>query len=279
MSKNLKQFTMEKKEDYLFVLEDLYINVYCNLKKYRRYNDELLDICMSNVHLKDDKIVSENLIPIDIYEDINDRIGNISKKLILYISDDSSDSMSYRMFRRIFNKTNNLDLKLEDDKILDGQLQELLNLRNWIFHNPQSRLVSMKEVYKNEKERIEKEYLNNFPEEIRGFLKPHKDYGIINIPFPQYCKLEYLVSLYLETDRRIIIYEDILNKMKLDYSKILGKEVTVIESIDKNPIKLKDSHLAITNLSMAIQKRKYKGDNEELYNEVTLKDFRYDNDK
>lgn len=270
---------MEKKEDYLFVLEDLYINIYCNLKKYRRYNDELLEICMSNVQLKDDKIVSENLIPIDIYEDINDRIGNISKKLILYTSDDSSDSMSYRMFRRIFNKTNNLDLKLEEDKILDGQLQELLNLRNWIFHNPQSRLVSMKEVYENEKERIEKEYLKNFPEAIRDFLKPHKDYGIINIPFPQYCKLEYLVSLYSETDRRIIMYEDILNKMKLDYSKILGKEVTVIESIDKNPIKLKDSHLAITNLSMAIQKRKYKGDNKELYNKVTLKDFRYDDDK
>lgn len=277
MSKNIKQFPMEKKEDYLFVLQGLYINIYRNVEQYKRYKEEALSIYSQYVDIKDEKVIAAGNIPRCVYEDINNKIQNVSKNLILYTADDSADSMSYRMFRRIFNKHNKFDLKLEDDKDLDTQLQELLNLRNWMFHNPQSVLVANKEVFDKERERQEQEYLKNFPEEVRKFLKPSFDYSLINIQYENEYEPNYLLSLYVHSDGRISIFEKILEKMKKDYTFILGKEVKVTETVLRNPMRLAGDKLAIANLSMAIQKKQYKGNDDKKYDEITLKQARYEN--
>lgn len=277
MSKNLKQFPLEQKEDFLFVLEDLYLGISNNLKRYKRYNNELLDIICENVEIKDDKIISKKKVPIDIYYDLSDKIQNVSKNLICYTADDSSDSMSYRMFRRIFSKKNKFDIELPNDTKLDEIFKELLNLRNWIFHNPQSLLVAKKEVWEKEKDTQIEDYLKQFPESLRPYITPIKDLSLISVCFNKDCTVDYLFSLHLQTSERIETFETVLKKMEKDYSLILGKEVNVIERNTNRTLDLQDSSLAVANLSMAIQKRKYKGDDDNLYNEITLKDLRYKN--
>lgn len=277
MSKNLKQFPLEEKEDFLFVLEDLYLGICSNLKRYKRYNNELLDVICENVETKDNKIISKKTVPIDTFNDLNDKIQNVSKNLICYTADDSSDSMSYRMFRRIFLKKNKFNIKLNNDPKLDEIFKELLNLRNWIFHNPQSLLVSKKEVFEKERDKQIEDYLKQFPESLRPHLTPIKDLSLISVCFDKDCTVDFLFSLHLQTSKRIETFETVLKKMEKDYSLILGKEVTVIENNSNRTLDLQDSLLAVANLSMAIQNRKYKGDDDNLYNEITLKDFRYKN--
>lgn len=277
MSKNLKQFPLEEKEDFLFVLEDLYLGICSNLKRYKRYNNELLDVICENVETKDNKIISKKTVPIDTFNDLNDKIQNVSKNLICYTADDSSDSMSYRMFRRIFLKKNKFNIKLNNDPKLDEIFKELLNLRNWIFHNPQSLLVSKKEVFEKERDKQIEDYLKQFPESLRPHLTPIKDVSLISVCFDKDCTVDFLFSLHLQTSKRIETFETVLKKMEKDYSLILGKEVTVIENNSNRTLDLQDSLLAVANLSMAIQNRKYKGDDDNLYNEITLKDFRYKN--
>ncbi|EJT5938961.1 hypothetical protein QTI54_04675 [Clostridium perfringens] len=262
----LKQFKFSKKEDYLFVLEDIIGNSYMDILEYGRYIIELRKICEENE--------SNGKVNDQIYRDIKAKLLHSSSQLLKFIADKQSDSMSYNKFRELFNKSNTLGIKLDENKQLDNQLSELLNLRNWTFHNPQSLLVAQKELKDKEKERMEKEYLERFPKEFRKYITPMKDYGLILIEQYDYCDLDMLISLYKHNVERYKVYDKIIDCMISDYSKILGREVIIKDGKAYGNRKLFHDGLAIANLSMAIQSGKYKENDDEKFSKITMKKLR-----
>ncbi len=158
------------------------------------------------------------------------------------------------------------ELSEKDSKLLS----ELLDLRNWSFHNPQSLIVSEKEVIEKRIPEELKEYVN-----VKPLLNPVRITKI-----SQYNK-DILISLNIHTEQRISQFEHVLECMKIDYEEMILSldEVPCVltpngfslgmQYMEENiTISLSDYRTDVSQVSMAIQKSKYDGTDEK-YKEIT----------
>lgn len=235
------------KNDYLYALYQLIANAVNNLNKYKRYNKELFEYLIS----LDESI---KYISADVYEEWEDKIQNTSKALLMVFVDDTSTGFSYVMFRRLMKKTK---YKLNDlDEKTDAYLSELRDVRNWSFHLPQSNFVASKEVFR-------KSISPDFQKYITYDFNPIKIQKNIE------ASILLLHSLFLHTDKRIAIYDELVKCMVSDMEILLGEKVKFVEVINPS-IEMFDDGFAASQLSMAMQKKKYDG-SDESYEKITLR--------
>lgn len=144
--KQYKQFTINTVEDACLVLKSLIVPVIIDLEKFKMYSDEAEQI------LK--QYNRKTSIPADVYDSIHDKVLYQQRELLRFLADHQSASFSYIEVRKILVKKKILKRELlpESNKILN----ELLDVRNWSFHNVQSMLTADLELAKN-----------SVPEELR----------------------------------------------------------------------------------------------------------------
>ena len=120
-----RQFAINTLEDGCMVLQTLIIPVIMDLERFKEYSKEAEELLAKCTLMKD--------IPASIYDPIHDRILYRQRELLRYIADHQSSSFSYISVRELLMNKKFLDREL--DTASKETLKELLDIRNWTFHN------------------------------------------------------------------------------------------------------------------------------------------------
>lgn len=252
--KKYKQFTIESIEDACGVLASLITEVSVNMDKYVEYTEEAISLLEN----EDDDYVDEKA-----YYDINDKLLFRQREILKVVADCQTNSFSYKQFRKLLQKKNYITGVLDEE--IEKILSEFLDVRNWTFHNPQSLAVAKKEVAEK-----------NIPDWLKGNIKIIPQLNPVYIGKVEKVEIIVLASLVLHAQKRIEQFNMILQSMKQDYQKLYdsitpkqmllenGNWTSEVQYIEfKNIGKLKSYESDVTQISMAIQKSKYDGSDEE----------------
>ncbi len=270
-----KQYQIKTKEDTLLVLGALITAAIVNLEKFDEYTTEAMILSEQ---------CQEDFIPGKEYDDIHDKSLFRQRELLAIMGDQAKDVFSYRTLRDWMLKHDVegqklIIRKLEKDVL--EVLEEFHDIRNWTFHNVQSRFVAEKEVFEHEAKEMEKQF------GIKSMVMPQLN-PLIVYTHKKY-KRDMLDSFISHNLKRHKQFKLILDEMKIDYQDIydkltlqqlvanLGLKNLVENCKSPVPIKiitieetpgLEDIESSIASLSMAIQKRKYDG-SDMSYNDYT----------
>ena len=109
--------------------------------------------------------------------------------------------------RKLLEKKGYISTPLSDEIV--EILNELLDVRNWTFHNPQSLMVAAKEAAER-----------NIPPELKGIAKIVPQLNPILIPKVEKYELLMLASLTIHTKKRIDQFGAVIKSMKADYQEM-----------------------------------------------------------
>ena len=248
-----KQFSISSTEDACLALGMLISGVSVNLEKYKEYTSEAESLLVS---------VHEEYVSAKEYDDINDKLLYRQREILKFTAYHQNSSFSYIGLRKLLERKKYVSSRLPED--VAEILSELLDVRNWTFHNPQSLMVAAIETAKK-----------NMPNELKGFAQVIPQLNPVLIQKVDRYELAMLASLSIHAGKRIKQFEKVLTSMKADYQKIY-------DSIDNKPYiitehgfsdrvqyvemnstaGLSDYSSDIAQISMAIQKSKYDGTDE-----------------
>ena len=250
-----KQFTINSIQDACLALGMLISGVVVNLEKYREYASE--------AELLLEKTDGE-YVPAKEYECVNDKLLFRQREILKLTADHQSSSFSYIDLRKHLEKNKYVSSSLSQEVI--DILSELLDIRNWSFHNPQSLMVAAKEA--SEK---------GIPKELIGMAHITPQINPVIIQKIDKYEMVMLASLVFHSQRRIEQFDKVLTSMKSDYQEMfdtiedkpyimtaegLSSEVQYFEV--HTTAGLSDHGSDIAQISMAIQKSKYDGTEEKL---------------
>lgn len=248
-----KQFNISCAEDACLAMGMLISGVSINLDKYKEYALEAEALIQN---------LDGEYIPAKNYDDVNDKLLYRQREILKFTADHQSSSFSYIDLRKLLEKNNYLTSQLSEE--ITGILSELLDVRNWTFHNPQSLMVAAREAA-----------TRDIPEELKGIAQITPQLNPVIIRKIGKYELAYLASLILHTQERIEQFEKVLVSMKSDYQQIYdsieNKPLLMTEDgfsdrvqyVELNGIsRLSDYQSDIAQISMAIQKSKYDGTDE-----------------
>lgn len=258
--KQYKQFVINTIEDGMLVLKSLIVPVITDLEKFNDYAKEAESLL--------DQYKPDDSIPARVYDSLHDKLLYQQRELLRFIADHQSSSFSYVAVRPLLVKKG--FLKREIDESNKKILNELLDIRNWSFHNAQSMTVADLEIAK-------KSVLTAFAESIE--IKPMLNPVVIRRVKTYSWKM--LADFIAHNAVRSGQFEKILAEMKADYQEMyyqlpeapfmmvsfgagLTREVQYIEQevFMQSPEK---AGRAIAALSMGIQKGKYDGTDESFH--------------
>lgn len=146
---HFKQFGINSIEDACLVLGSLISRSIVHYEKYNEYASE------ANILLENS---DAEYITAKDYDDINDKLLRRQHEMLKLCADHQPSSFSYKDLRILLEKKGYISTPLSDE--ITGILNELLDVRNWTFHNPQSLMVAAKEVAEK-----------NIPTELKGFAE------------------------------------------------------------------------------------------------------------
>ena len=248
-----KQFTINNIEDACLALGTLITGVTTNIRRYKQYSVEAFKLLEE---------ADAEYIPADAYEAVKDKLLCRQHEMLKYTADYQSSSFSYIDLRKLFLKKGFLKDQLPEG--ITQILNELLEVRNWTFHNPQSQMVAAKHA-------MEK----NIPDALKGIAKVTPQLNPVLVPVVDNYEILMLASLVIHTEKRIQEFEAVLSAMKTDYQTLFdslpnksfilasGGVSSEVQYIEHHGVsRLTDISSDISQISMAIQKSKYDGTDE-----------------
>ena len=260
-NKKYKQYPINNVEQACSALNSLIGPVEINLEKYNNYYQEAIELLINS---------KEDIIPAKEYENISDKILYRQHELLKYIADHQSSSFSYLNLRIILFKSGYLKNELDKDKRV--LLNDLLDIRNWSFHYPQSGLVAENEVV-----------IKRIPDELKKYIKISPQVNPVLIKEVVGYTVEQLASFIYHLAKRIQQFEMILSCMKNDYQELYDsletRPMVILPGTDMYKVQycrqktissIDDVDSDIAQISMAIQKSKYDGSNEK-FNEWVIR--------
>jgi hypothetical protein len=264
--KDFKQFNIDALEDGIYVLGTLISRVIVHLEKYKEYCTEASELARCYCSQSGEG-TTEVLIPAKVYDDINDKLLYRQREILKYTADHQKSSFSYIDLRQLLEKRGFLTRTLDEET--KEILAELLDIRNWTFHNPQSLLTANQEVAEK-----------SIPSSLKGVVKIEYPLNPLRIERVTNYDLTTMHSLLRHNEVRAKQFETVLTNMKLDYSSMYansskcgvvvgyggfsiserGLWTPEIVYLDVPRVaRLNDPGVDATLISMAIQKSKYDG--------------------
>ena len=248
-----KQFSITCSEDACLALGTLISGVSVNLDKYKEYLSEAESLL---------KRIQEEYVPAKEYDDINDKLLYRQREILKFSADHQSSSFSYIDLRKILEKNKFISSPLSEEVAVI--LSDLLDVRNWTFHNPQSLMVAAKEAAQKD-----------IPDELKGIAQVTPQLNPVLIRKINRYELVMLASLIIHAQKCIEQFEKVLRSMKDDYQEIYdsieNKPFLMtahgfsnrVQYVEMNSTSgLFDYHSDVAQISMAIQKSKYDGTDE-----------------
>ena len=256
-------------EDGLVILGDLIVSSMLHLEKYVTYASEVNNVIFQYTTVD----ASGEPIPEKVFHNLNDKLMYRQMMLLKLLADEQSASFSYKNLRKILKKQGYLqeELSQETSQILN----ELLDIRNWTFHNPQSLHTAQKEVM-----------MHSIPDELKSLVKVTPQLNPVCAKFYNFYDVTYLCSLNLHTENRAKQFQTVIDSMKMDYEEMyqhtnphgkvfFGNELLNMADVHfriyriDQPKQLLDPEGLTAQVSMAIQKGKYDG-SDEVFHKWTL---------
>ena len=198
-----KEFRFNDITDYIFYLSELIVDLLQKTNRLKMYKNEIQQI----ISLYPDK----NFIQSELYETISDKVNRLFQYLFNLLGDETKKAVSYKKYRKILYKNkNSLGIVLND--LSQNELNILADLnthRNWGLHIPESLYIQKKEFFK-----MDKNFINKYN-------------TTIPIPSYEYYEIQYLIELNREIQEVLTASMTILDRMKSDYSALIGKEVKI----------------------------------------------------
>lgn len=260
-NRNYKIYSFNSVEEALGVLGQLIMNTSVHLEKYTAYRAELAELILAYSDGGESRPVPEG-----VYHSLNDRIMYRQMMLLRELADEQGASFSYKNLRRFLKKQGYL--KGEPAAEVSRILNELLEIRNWTFHNPQSLFTAGREVAER-----------SIPDAVRSMVTMKPQLNPVFVQVHDFYDVTWLISLSLHMERREGMFQRVLDAMKEDYREMYrtirpgGLTYFNGELIDnrepqfrichvQTPKGLMDSADMTAQISMAIQKGEYDGSSE-----------------
>lgn len=218
--KNSKLKNIETKKDAIIYLNQLITLIDKRMKRFKRGIRDIKDkIDSLNVEAKK--------IETDEYQRLAEAIESTSLYLFNLFADETKTAVSYKQFRKVMEKkVKRGQVEFELDEI-DKEILDLLayfrDQRNWSHHVPQSLLISQINYFNN---------VMNYPEKLTEMHFSSSDIYILTW---QYHEIGHLYELYSSADE---IYKDfvrVFQRIKKDYSKLVGTSVKLVREPQKTP--------------------------------------------
>nr|WP_315197798.1 hypothetical protein [uncultured Flavobacterium sp.] len=194
-----KEFKFNDKADYIFYLAELITDCYQKTDRLKNYGQEIEQIILSNPNAK--------IIQTELYESISDKVTRLFQYIFNLLGDESKKAVSFRKFRkRLYKDKNKLNIELEE--LSQNELKilgEFNTLRNWGLHIPESLFIQKKEFFKMDSQFIETNKMT------------------IPIPTYDYFEIQFLTEMKREIGEVIDSSMMILERMKNDYSVLIGE--------------------------------------------------------
>ncbi len=245
-----KQFNIDCIQNACIALGTLITGAIVHYKKYKEYADEADELLECS---------NTEYVTAKDYDDINDKLLYRQHEILKLLADHQPSSFSYKDLRKQLERKGYLTTPLSND--ITSILSEMLDIRNWTFHNPQSMIVAAKEAAER-----------SIPPELQGVATIIPQLNPLIVATIDRYELLMLASLTVHTRKRITQFEAVINSMKADYQEMYS-------SIDDKPFLMTDKGFSdevqyierritsqlsgyqsdIAQISMAIHKSKYDG--------------------
>lgn len=256
-----KQFKINTLEDACTVLKAIIVPVIIDLEKFENYSIEAEEVLKS--------YNPTSTIPANIYDSLHDKIIYQQRELLRFMADHQRSSFSYIEVRKILEKKNFLKRTLPEKS--RKTLIELLELRNWSFHNVQSMLVADLEIAKR-----------SIPPELRDVAEIRPMINPVIIKKVKNYEWKMLEGFTIHNKTRGEQFRLILSEMKEDYQEMINalpdeayivtcrnssRNVQYIEQV-VTAMNAENAGSKIASMSMGIQRGKYDGTTE-MYEKLT----------
>ncbi|WP_163971812.1 hypothetical protein [Oceanobacillus halotolerans] len=229
---NLKGYTFNSKEDFVYYIHQLIIGITNTLKRYERQINEL------GKYIEEKDLIArpKRVVSTDICENYESMLNYTSSYLMNLFGDQANFGMSYQNYRRhVVKKSKELNLDFvtltEEQK---EELNEITTSRDWGSHVPVSLLHSTSHKALN--------------------LTVDANNPIKVAEFEKYQGL-WLVSLYDVNFRSLEGLKGMFELVKQDYEKLTGNPCRIV--IQKYPIR-NINDLMIPIISSGIQRKEIK---------------------
>jgi hypothetical protein len=238
---NYKRFVIDSRSDYIIYLRMIIVQSHKLIKSLKKYTEELNNK-LEELNLRNKP---NALIDTEIYEEFNDKIGNVEHRLLNIVGDLQADSMSYYKFKKMLLKRN---IEVKNDlgalsKEMESNLSTVNVNRNWALHMPESLLHAQIET-------IKEIWSKN---DLQEFLTKFNPVGV---PYLKKYEGKWLISLHEQCVGNLKLYEEVYESMLLDYGRLLGTEPIINEM--QYEIRDFESEIELPKTSYAMQQRKYK---------------------
>ncbi|WP_419891596.1 hypothetical protein [Paenibacillus xylanexedens] len=231
---NYKSFNLETKADFIIYLYYLIMLAHRQLYYYKKYLKEMKRVIDSN---------NKSLNGM-IYEDFRNKLSFLNIYLFNLFGDETKTALSYRKFRKLLNKKKDIVSIGELSVDVEDALNQLNILRNWVAHIPESLLNAEFEAAEIHKRNLTRPSLLAAPSPIN-----------FNI-FYEY-DVEWINGLYGECSELYDVYIMVLQQMKKDYSKLIGRSVEILPNYHVAP-RQHEFDVSIPDISFEMQNKKYK---------------------
>lgn len=255
-------------EDGLVILGDLIMSSVLHLEKYVAYASEVDNLILQYTTLdaKGETVRVSEPIPEAVFHNLNDKLMYRQMMLLKLLADEQNASFSYKSLRKILKKQGYLQKELSQE--VSQVLNELLDIRNWTFHNPQSLHTAQKEVM-----------MRSIPDQLKPLVKITPQLNPVCATVHNFYDVSYLCSLSLHTGNRAKQFQAVIDSMKQDYEEmyqrtnpqgmsLFGGELFDMAEVHyrlyriDQPKQLLSPDGLTAQVSMAIQKGKYDGSDE-----------------
>lgn len=201
-------FEMKEKEDALFYLKELILISQMKLDRMKDYIKEMKNI----IEEKEE----EGKIKSRIYENYNDKMAACSNYIKnMYLSNDKLDISYYKFRNDILNSDIDVSLEDVDFKLIKTELDQIFDLKgNW-------------------KLRLDKRALDvtlnafNEMKSTNPYISLIDENGNLPVFYYEYYKIDIFKELYQNSKDFYDYASTFKQKMKRDYSKILGKSLRI----------------------------------------------------
>ncbi|GEM_PF-1956461 len=210
---------IENKKDAIIFLNQLIQLVDKRMKRLKRAINDL-EKELSNYNEDTKQVYTE------VYHKHQERIECLSSYLLNLFGDETKTAVSYKQFRNTVEKRvkkGQLDFQLDE---LESDIITLLNdfrdMRNWTHHVPQSILNSQV----------------NYMKEVTGYPADFVEFNFsqsqIYVLDWEYHDIMWIKELYENSNSYYAMFSKVFQRMKKDYSKLIGKSMRIIREQQKD---------------------------------------------
>lgn len=239
--KNYKQFQMNTIDDYVIVFRFLIGDAYTAIEKFKK------TLAKEKIRLKKLKEQNIKIMGELEYSEIKNNILNYQKNLLKIFIDQQKSSYSYKSVRERIKKQKLINLE-EFSQEINEKINELVNIRNLVSHNPQgdihSRLMAVK---------------NSVPKELQKYVIPNTS-SYLQITLNEFVDVEFYESMINHFEKRLNFFIELFDLMKKDFFVIKGEEIKIEVVYIDEPFSFFHPEVEAANILFDIQKRKLTDD-------------------